>query len=103
MEQTGQPQKVILINESGDIINPCKKSNGCGKAGLALSILGVIFCWVPILGWAFMPLAFLFSFIGVFRSPRGQAIAGLIISGIALLLVAICMEVSMELLEELTY
>lgn len=97
-----ETKKTIIINQSGEIVEVIsKRSNGFGKAGLALSILGVVFCWLPVFGWLFTPLAFLFSFIGIFRSPRGQAIAGIIISGVSLLLVALCLEISTELLEEL--
>ena len=44
-----------------------------------MSILELVFCWVPILRILFGFLGFLFSLIGVFKRPRGAAIAGLII------------------------
>ena len=63
-----------------------------GKQGLMLVI-----CWfilwfigvIPILGWIIWLLGLIFSFIGVFKRPKGLSIAGLVISliGIVLLIV----------------
>jgi len=65
-----------------------KKSNGIGTAGLVLALLAVFLGWIPILGWILWLLGLIFSFIGIFKSPRGMAIAGLVISlaGILLLI-----------------
>ena len=67
----------------------CMKSNGIGVAGFVLALIAVFLGWIPILGWVLWFLGALLSFIGVFKQPRGLAIAGLIISfiGIILLLV----------------
>lgn len=59
---------------------PGHRSNGLGVAGLVLSILGFFVGWIPVLGWIIWILGLLFSFIGLFKSPRGCAIAGMIIS-----------------------
>ena len=67
-----QPQIIIQHIE--------EKSNGMGKAGLTLSIITLILCWVPVLSRIMWFLGFLFSFIGLFKSPRGAAVAGFIIS-----------------------
>lgn len=56
------------------------KTNGLGVAGFVLALLGLFLSLVPILGWIIWFLGFLFSLIGVFKVPRGLAIAGLIIS-----------------------
>ena len=64
-----------------------KRSNGLGTAGFVLALLGLIFCWVPVLDWILWLLGLIFSFIGVFRAPRGLAIAGLVISCLALILI----------------
>ncbi len=61
------------------------KSNGYGAAGLVLAILGLILGCVPILGWILWALGVLFSLIGVCKRPRGLAIAGLVISCVALI------------------
>ena len=64
-----------------------KKKNGIGTAGFILALIGLVFCWVPILDWILWFLGFLFSFIGVFKKPRGLSIAGLIISCIGVIII----------------
>lgn len=68
-----------------------KKSNGLGTAGFIIALIALIFCWVPVLDWILWILGVIFSLIGVFKAPRGLAIAGLVISfiGIIVLVVAI--------------
>ena len=73
------------------------------------SILSLVFCWVPFLDLLFWFLGFLFSFIGVFKRPKGVAIAGLVISVISLVTI-ICLwyavgmaAVDSEWFEELFY
>lgn len=80
MEQTN-PQTIIIQ----------KKGNGLGKAGFVLSLTGLILCWVPIHGFILCLLGAIFSVIGVFKAPRGLAIAGCIISGILIILFAIAL------------
>lgn len=60
------------------------KSNGLGTAGFITSLLGLLLSWVPILGWILWLIGVLLSLIGVFKSPRGLAITGLILSLITL-------------------
>lgn len=60
------------------------KSNGLGIAGFILALLSLLGGWIPVLGWIIWLLGLIFSFIGIFRKPRGLAIAGLIISFLAL-------------------
>jgi hypothetical protein len=62
------------------------QSNGLGIAGFIIALLANILGWVPVLGWILWAIGFLLSFIGVFKSPRGFAIAGLIISLIGIIL-----------------
>ena len=69
-------------------VQPVRSNNGFGTAGLVLSILGLVFCWVPIVDLILWFLGFLFSFIGIFKRPKGKAIAGLIISVITLVILA---------------
>ena len=57
-----------------------RPSNGIGTAGFVLAIVSVFIGWVPLLGWLIWILGAVFSFIGLFRQPRGLAIAGVIIS-----------------------
>lgn len=64
-----------------------KKKNGIGTAGFILALIGLIFCWVPVLDYILWFLGLLFSFIGVFKKPRGLSIAGLIISCIGIIII----------------
>lgn len=63
------------------------KSNGIAIAGFVLSIIGLLVCWIPVLDIITWFLGLLFSFIGVFKAPRGFAVAGLIISSIWVVIV----------------
>ena len=56
------------------------KSNGLGTAGFITSLLGLLLSWVPVLGWILWLVGALLSLIGVFKSPRGLAITGIILS-----------------------
>ena len=78
-EQQPQGGQTIIINQ------PANK-NGIGVAGFVLALLGLVFCWVPVLNWILWLLGLIFSAIGVFRAPRGLAIAGLSISFIFIIL-----------------
>lgn len=66
-----------------------QQKNGMGTAGFVLAILGLVFCWVPVLDWVLWILGLVFSIIGVCRRPRGLAIAGIVISCIFIILVTI--------------
>ena len=66
------------------VIEQRYKSNGLGTAGFITSLLGLLLSWVPILGWILWLVGVLLSLIGVFKSPRGLAITGLILSLITL-------------------
>ena len=76
-----QPQPINVQSQ------PVRQKNGPGTAGLVLSILGLVLCWVPIANVILWFLGFLFSFIGVFKRPKGKAIAGLIISAISIVVI----------------
>ena len=60
------------------------KSNGLGTAGFITSLLGLLLSWVPVLGWILWLVGALLSLIGVFKSPRGLTITGIILSLITL-------------------
>ena len=66
-----------------------RKSNGIGVAGFVLSLLALFFGWIPVLGWVLWFVGLVLSFVGVFKAPRGMAIAGLIISLIALVILLV--------------
>lgn len=79
-------QHTNATQQSVYVTVPDKQSNGLGVAGLVCAILGLFLGWVPVLGWIVWVLGVIFSTIGVFRSPRGCAIAGLVISFIGLII-----------------
>jgi hypothetical protein len=66
---------------------PPAEKNGLGTAGFILSLIALFFGWIPIFGWIIWVLGLIFSFIGIFKKPRGLAIAGLIISVVDVLLI----------------
>ncbi|MDR1340058.1 MAG: hypothetical protein LBK58_08420 [Prevotellaceae bacterium] len=75
--QNGSP--VFIIQD--------KKSNGVGTAGFVLALIGLIFCWVPVIDWILWILGAILSLVGCFREPRGLAIAGVVISFIGIILI----------------
>lgn len=85
VQQTSQQganstQQPIFINV------PTNKSNSLGLAGMILAILGIFLGWIPVLGWIIWFLGVIFSVVGVLKSPRGFAIAGLVISFVWLII-----------------
>lgn len=62
------------------------RSNGLGTAGFIFAILALVFCWAPIFNFFVWFLGALFSFIGLFKAPRGLAIAGFILSFIGIII-----------------
>jgi hypothetical protein len=77
INQTGQ---TIIVNQTD------KKSNGIGTAGFVLSVIAIFFGWIPVLGQVIWLLGLIFSFAGIFKSPKGLSIAGLAISIVGFLL-----------------
>ncbi|MDR1340057.1 MAG: hypothetical protein LBK58_08415 [Prevotellaceae bacterium] len=75
--QNGNP--VIIVRENS--------SNGVGIAGFILALIGLIFCWVPVIDWILWILGAILSIVGCFREPRGLAIAGVVISFIGIILI----------------
>lgn len=71
----------IIINQQAP------SSNGLGTAGFVLALLGLILCWVPMVNFALWILGLILSLIGVFKRPRGLAIAGLVLSFISVLII----------------
>lgn len=61
-----------------EVTSPCK--NSLGTAGFALSLVALVVGWFPVVGWIVWFLGAIFSTIGIFRKPRGLAIAGACIS-----------------------
>ncbi len=71
------------------VIQQVTKSNGMGVAGFVLALVSLIFCWVPILSWILWFFGILLSFFGMFKRPRGLAIAGFLISVVDFILLVL--------------
>ena len=78
-QQPYPPPQQIIINQ------PQVKKNGIGTAGFILALLSLVLCWTPILGFILWLLGTIFSVIGLFKAPRGLAIAGTVISFIGII------------------
>lgn len=78
-----QPKQTIIINQQSS------RTNGVGVAGFVLALIAVFFGWVPVLGWILWLLGLILSACGIFKVPRGLAIAGLVISLIGLILLLV--------------
>ena len=74
-------------NQGQTIIIKQKQSNGAGIAGFVLSIMGLLFSWLPVFGWLIWASGLILSLVGIFEKPKGLAIAGLVISLFGLTLV----------------
>ena len=79
-QNSGENRQTIIIQ------NQPSKSNGIGTAGFVLALVTLVFCWAPFLNGILLLLGLVLSAIGVFRQPRGLAIAGLCISLIGLII-----------------
>lgn len=68
----GRPDTVVVKERS--------RTNGFGTAGFVLALASVCLSWAPLAGCLIWFFGLLFSFLGLFNSPRGLAIAGFVIS-----------------------
>lgn len=81
-QNQNQPSSTtVIVNQTE------KSSNGVGIAGFILALLGVIFSWIPILNWILWIIGLILSFAGVFKKPKGLAIAGLCLSLLGIILI----------------
>lgn len=79
-QQTPQgTTQTVYINQQAS------NSNGLGVAGFVIALVAFFLCWVPVLGWILWVLGLVLSFVGVFKKPKGLAIAGLVVSFIGLI------------------
>lgn len=74
---SGQGGTTIINNY---IQAPPETSNTLGLAGFILSLVAFLLSWIPILGGLLWLVGAILSIIGLFKAPRGFAIAGTIIS-----------------------
>ena len=78
---TVQPQVVIRPVE--------RKTNGAGTAGFVIALISAIVFWLPFVSQILWVFGLIFSFIGLFKRPRGLAIAGFIISFVNLIVILV--------------
>lgn len=74
-----QPQ--VIVNQIE------RRSNGIGTAGFVLALICALFSWLPGVNLILWSLGLLFSFIGLFKRPRGLAVAGFLISIIDIIII----------------
>lgn len=91
--QQSDTQQSIYVN-----VPEKSNSNGLGVAGFVLALIGLFIGWVPALGWIIWLLGAIFSFAGLFKQPRGLAIAGFVISFIDLLILLLVFGAGLSLL-----
>lgn len=93
---TPQGHQQIIINQQGG-----RNSNGIGTAGFVLALIALFIGWVPAVGWICWLLGLIFSCVGMGRTPKGLAIAGLIISLFGIVLIIMLTGTSIAILEDL--
>ncbi len=88
MSEITKPNEMRNDNQGQTIIvnQPKNESNGTGTAGFVLALIALFLGWIPILGWILWLLGLILSFVGIFKKPKGLAIAGLVISLIGIIL-----------------
>ncbi|MDR0659772.1 MAG: zinc-ribbon domain-containing protein [Prevotellaceae bacterium] len=82
--QTAEGQQQIVINQVA-----ATPSNGIGTAGFVCALVALFIGWVPAFGWILWVVGLVLSFVGVFKAPKGLAIAGLAISFVGLIVMLI--------------
>ena len=74
-----QPQVVVTQVEY--------RSNGVGTAGFVIALICAFLSWLPGVNVFLWFIGLLLSFIGMFKRPRGLAVAGFLISIIDIILI----------------
>ena len=85
-----QPQPVAAPNVSTNtttVVVEGGHSNSIGTAGFIIALLGLVFCWIPFIDFVLWFLGLVFSIIGLFKAPRGMAIAGLVLSLVLIIVI----------------
>ena len=83
---TQQPQVIYVERKEPE-------KNSIGLAGFILSLVALFASVLPVARWIVWVLGLIFSIIGLSKKPRGFAVAGLIISGVSLLLILLLLGV----------
>ncbi|HEY9078083.1 MAG TPA: DUF4190 domain-containing protein [Anaerolineaceae bacterium] len=74
-----------IYNPPVEPVTP-QRGNGMGIASLVLGILGLCAWFIPLCGFPVSIVGLILGFLGINSTGKGMAIAGLILSGICLLL-----------------
>lgn len=84
---SGDTNQTIVIQTE-----PPPATNSFGAAGFILAVLAIVFSWLPFVNFILWILGLIFSFVGIFKQPRGLAVAGFVLSmmGIILICVLVC-------------
>lgn len=98
---TSQQQPIINVYTTTAQVRETKQKNGIGLTGFILSLVCLFTSWAPGLNIVMWILGLVFSAVGVFRKPKGFAIAGLVISMISILIIILLAAVIGELASEL--
>ncbi len=87
--QSPQPTAApnVMTNNTTTVIVERNPSNGIGVAGFVIALLGIFFLWLPFINCFLWLFGFVFSFVGLFKAPRGMAIAGFVLSLVDILLI----------------
>lgn len=91
--ETNNTQRPVIIQER-------PSTNGMGIAGFVMALLTLFLGWIPVFGWVLWGLSLLFSFIGIFKRPRGLAIAGLILSIVGLVFIVFLYAIIIAMADE---
>ncbi|WP_208611150.1 MULTISPECIES: DUF4352 domain-containing protein [Listeria] len=84
-------------------MNEIKRTkNGLGTAGFILALIGLFTGWIPIVGWIVWILGIVFCVIGLFKRPKGLAIAGTIISVVGIIILIILTNIGANALDSAT-
>ena len=70
-----------------------KRSNGLGTAGFVTALIALLLFWLPVINWILWTTGFGLSIAGVIKRPRYLAIAGVVISFIALALMLVTIAI----------
>ena len=73
-------------NSGQTVIVNQKKSNSVGRAGFIFAVMALLHVRLSVIGWIVWAPGLFLSFVGVFRTPKRMAIAGLVTSLIGVIL-----------------
>ena len=88
MENMEEHNETALTNQPGTVIYMnTKESNGIGTAGFVISLICMLFSWVPVLSWGLWVIGLILSFVGI--SCFDLIVILVVVSAIAALLAAL--------------